>query len=138
MRSVVSKGGTRILCFQTGAGSPLVHGTSADHTRFGPVVPKLQERFTVFAMDRRGRGASGDSGGYALEHEAQDVAAVIEDVAGAGKEYLLGHSYGAIVCLEALVLTDRIEKLILYEPPVPVGAYESSAGCDRKVGGPAR
>jgi pimeloyl-ACP methyl ester carboxylesterase len=123
MRSVVSKDGTRIACIEIGAGSPLVlvHGTSADHTRFGPVVPKLQERFTVFAMDRRGRGASGDSSDYTLEREAEDVAAVIDNVAGAGKACLLGHSFGAIVCLEALVLTDRIEKLVLYEPLIPVG-----------------
>jgi pimeloyl-ACP methyl ester carboxylesterase len=123
MRDVVSKGGTRIACFEAGVGLPLVlvHGTAADHTRFGPVVPKLKERFTVFAIDRRGRGASGDSSDYALEREAEDVAAVIDDVAGDGKACLLGHSYGAIVCLEALVLTDRIERLILYEPPISVG-----------------
>jgi pimeloyl-ACP methyl ester carboxylesterase len=54
----------------------LVHGTSAHHTRFGPVVSKLQERFTVFAMDQRGRAASGESSDYALEPEAEDVAAV--------------------------------------------------------------
>jgi len=130
MRSVVSKDETRIACFEAGAGSPLVlvHGTSADHTRFGSVIPQLQERFSVFAMDRRGSGASGDSSDYTLEREAEDVAAVIDEVAGAGRACLLGHSYGAIACLEALVLTDRIEKVILYEPPIPVGHPGSPPG----------
>lgn len=34
---------------------------------------------------------------------------------------LLGHSYGAICCLEAARLTSAVRRLILYEPPLPVG-----------------
>ena len=32
--------------------------------------------------------------------------------------YVLGHSYGGVCSLEAARLTDRIEKLVLYEPPL--------------------
>ena len=31
---------------------------------------------------------------------------------------MLGHSYGGVCALEAALLTDRIEKLVLYEPPL--------------------
>lgn len=31
---------------------------------------------------------------------------------------MLGHSYGGVSALEATFLTNRISKLILYEPPV--------------------
>ena len=34
---------------------------------------------------------------------------------------LLGHSYGGLCSLEATLLTSNIRKLILYEPPIPVG-----------------
>ena len=37
----------------------MVHGTCADHSAWENVVPLLADRFTIYAMDRRGRGASG-------------------------------------------------------------------------------
>jgi pimeloyl-ACP methyl ester carboxylesterase len=48
----------------------------------------------VFAVDRRGRGRSGDATDYALEREYEDVVAVVE-AAGEGVS-VLGHSYGGI------------------------------------------
>ena len=39
----------------------LVHGATADHTTWRTVGPALAARRSVFAMDRRGRGASGDA-----------------------------------------------------------------------------
>ena len=63
-----------------GKGPPLVlvHGTAADHSRWRPVLPALEERFTVYAIDRRGRGGSGDSDDYAVEREFEDVAAMVD------------------------------------------------------------
>src|SRR5688572_32891339 len=59
MQTVTSRDGTRIAFWRSGAGPPLllVHGATYDHTtawRF--VVPELEQQFTVYAMDRRGRG----------------------------------------------------------------------------------
>ena len=58
---LVSSDGTPIAVWRSGEGPPLVlvHGAAADHTRWRPVLPALEERFTVLAMDRRGRGGSG-------------------------------------------------------------------------------
>jgi pimeloyl-ACP methyl ester carboxylesterase len=67
-------------------------------------------------MDRRGRARSGDADSYALEREFEDVAAVIEWAGD--RVHVLGHSYGGVCALEAALLTDRIEKLVLYEPPL--------------------
>ena len=117
-RKVVSKDGTPIAVWRSGQGPPLVliHGAAADHNRWAPVLPALEERFTVFAVDRRGRGHSGDAPDYALEREYEDVVAV---VVSAGEEVgVLGHSYGGICALEAALLTDGIRKLVLYEPPM--------------------
>ncbi|HVW18068.1 MAG TPA: alpha/beta fold hydrolase, partial [Solirubrobacteraceae bacterium] len=111
--------GTRIAVWRSGRGEPLVlvHGTSADHTRWARVLPELEQRFTVFAVDRRGRGASGDAARYALELEIQDVTAVVDAVGG--PVTLLGHSYGGICSLEAALRTPAVARLILYEPPIP-------------------
>ncbi len=80
------------------------------------MLPALEERFTVLAIDRRGRGQSGDAGDYALEREYEDVVTVVE---WAGQTVnLLGHSHGGLCALEAALLTDRIGKLVLYEPPL--------------------
>ena len=67
-------------------------------------------------MDRRGHGASGDSPHYSLQREAEDVAAVVNS--RPGTVFLLGHSYGGVCALEAAFLTDKISKLVLYEPPL--------------------
>jgi pimeloyl-ACP methyl ester carboxylesterase len=80
------------------------------------VLPAFEERFTVLAIDRRGRGRSGDGGVYALEREYEDVVAVVEWAGG--EVNLLGHSYGGVCAVEAALRTDRIGKLVLYEPPL--------------------
>jgi pimeloyl-ACP methyl ester carboxylesterase len=116
--TILSQDGTPIAVWRSGEGPPLVliHGTAADHNRWAPVLPALNERFTVFAIDRRGRGRSGDAADYALEREYEDVVAVVES-AGEGVN-VLGHSYGGMCAVEAALLTDRCRKLVLYEPPM--------------------
>jgi pimeloyl-ACP methyl ester carboxylesterase len=116
----MSGDGTRIAFWRSGAGPPLllVHGATADHTttwRF--VRAALERHFTVYAMDRRGRGGSGDTLPYDLQREAEDIAAVVESI-GAPVN-LLGHSYGALCAFEASLLTENLRRLILYEG-VPV------------------
>jgi len=121
MDKVRSKDGTLIAFQKTGTGAPLVlvHGTSADHTRWAPVLPPLASRFTVYAMDRRGRGGSGDTDPYAIEREFEDVVAVVDSIGEPVN--LLGHSYGGICALEAATRSKNLRRLILYEPPVQTG-----------------
>ncbi len=120
METVVSRDGTPIAFERTGAGPPLVlvHGSTADHRRWAVLLPRLTERFTVLAMDRRGRGASGDAPDYALEREYEDVAAVLR-AAGPGAS-LLGHSFGALCAMEAALRVPGLRRLVLYEPGFPV------------------
>jgi pimeloyl-ACP methyl ester carboxylesterase len=121
MPTIQSTDGTPIAYARTGEGPPLVlvHGTTADHTRWAPILPHLERHFTVYAMDRRGRGKSGDAGKYSMEREFEDVAAVVDSIGQPA--YLLGHSYGAICSLEAATRTRNIRKLVAYEPPIPSG-----------------
>jgi pimeloyl-ACP methyl ester carboxylesterase len=116
--TVVSADGTRLALWRSGEGPPLVlvHGATADHSRWAPVLPALEEHFTVYNFDRRGRGESGDAADYALAREFEDVVAVIES---AGSDVnVLAHSHGGVCAVEAALLTDRIRKLVLYEPPM--------------------
>lgn len=120
MRTVTSPDGTPIAYWRSGSGPPLllVHGATAAHdTTWRIVGPLLAERHTVHAMDRRGRGGSGDTAPYHLQREAEDVAAVVDAVALAtgGPVDVLGHSYGGLSALEAALLTPHIGRLILYE-----------------------
>lgn len=116
---ITSRDGTEIAYWQSGAGAPLVmvHGTTADHTRWAPVLPYLEPHALVCAMDRRGRGGSGDAPDYALDREHEDVAAVVDAVAAAtgSPVDLLGHSYGGVCAFGAALLTDNIRTLTLYE-----------------------
>ena len=84
--TVTTEGGTPVAYWRSGKGPPLVlvHGTAADHSRWSPVLPALEERFTVYAIDRRGRGGSGDTDDYAVEREFEDVAAVVNSLGGGG------------------------------------------------------
>lgn len=79
MNKVISLDGTPIAYFCIGAGSPLilVPGAGAANPVAWPVFPKLQEHFTVYAVDRRGHGGSGDAPRYAIEREFEDIRDVL-------------------------------------------------------------
>jgi pimeloyl-ACP methyl ester carboxylesterase len=128
MHKAQSKDGTQIACRVAGSGPPLilVHGTTADHTRWVSVSSAFEEKFTVYALDRRGRGDSGDTTPYSIEREFEDIASVIDSIPEPVN--VIGHSYGAICSLEAALLTRNVAKLILYEPPIPTGTDIYPAG----------
>ena len=115
---VPSKDGTPIAVECAGAGPTLlmVHGGIGDRTRWTPMFPLLESRFTACAMDRRGHGESGDAADYGLRREAEDIAAVVDSLPG--PVFLLGHSYGGVAALEAAFLSGNVAALALYEPPV--------------------
>jgi pimeloyl-ACP methyl ester carboxylesterase len=122
METVTSRDGTPIAYERGGGGPPLilVHGTTSDHLTWELVLPELQKHFTVYAIDRRGRGESGSGDGtaYDIEREFEDVVAVIDSIDGTVG--LLGHSYGAICALEGALRSSRVGGLVLYEGTFPV------------------
>ena len=115
---VSSQDGTRIAVECTGKGPSLliVHGGTGDRSRWKPLLPLFASDFTVCAMDRRGHGESEAGSNYSLRKEFEDVAAVVNS--RPGPVFVMGHSYGAVCALEAAFLTNKISKLVLYEPPL--------------------
>jgi len=137
-RTIDSADGTPIAVFVSGTGPPLllVHGAAADHTTFRVVGPLLADRFTLAAIDRRGRSASGDTLPYAIEREFEDLAAVASVVAretGAPVD-VFGHSYGGRCALGSALLTDDIGRVISYEgAPTPPGEQYGDAALAREL-----
>lgn len=124
MEIVTSFDRTPIAYWRSGHGAALllVHGAIADHTTtWRYVLNQLERRFTVYAMDRRGRGGSGDNAAYDLQREAADLCAVINSIDD--PVTVLGHSYGGLCAIEAALLTSTIQHLILYES-VPLRGSE--------------
>jgi pimeloyl-ACP methyl ester carboxylesterase len=77
-QSVTSADGVSIGLLTAGSGPALllVHGGMGTMNSWQRVWGALAERRRVTAMDRRGRGSSGDADTYGLSSEYADVAAV--------------------------------------------------------------
>jgi pimeloyl-ACP methyl ester carboxylesterase len=136
---VPSRDGTSIAYWTTGEGPPLVlvHGAVADHRRWRPLLPYLEPHTCVHALDRRGRGASGDAPDYELAREFEDVAAVVDAVAEASGSAvdLYGHSFGGLCAYGAATRTANVRRLVLYEgwPPRDPAARELPAGVGERL-----
>ena len=120
--TVTSADGTVIVFDQSGAGPAVVLVQGALMGRADPVMSGiaagLSRWFTVFSYDRRGRGDSGDTRPYAVEREAEDLAALI--AAAGGSAAVFGGSSGAGLAVRAAVRAPAITRLALWEPPYHV------------------
>jgi pimeloyl-ACP methyl ester carboxylesterase len=132
MESVVSADGTDIGYETRGSGQPLVcvHGTAGSRESWRTLPARFAEDYQVVAMDRRGRGASGDGDEYSLQREIEDVYAVLDAVGG--DSVLFGHSYGALVALEAADRGADISALVLYEPALVIGEPRPTHGAEMR------
>jgi len=133
-RAIIGPDGVAIAVFRSGEGPPLVlvHGATADHTTWRTSGPMLAARHTLHAVDRRGRGRSGDpppGTPYAIEREFDDLANVVDTIAAesGGPVDLVGHSYGGRIGLGAALRTANLRRLVVYEgapPPTEGRGYQ--------------
>ena len=71
----------------------------------------------MYAVGRRGRGKSTDAVEYCVEREFEDIVAVVNEI---GQPVNLpGHSFEVFCSLEAALLMENINKLILHESQAP-------------------
>jgi pimeloyl-ACP methyl ester carboxylesterase len=114
---VDSVDGTKIAFDRLGDGPPVivVGGMFCDRRTMRALAEQLAERFTVINYDRRGRGSSSDTPPYAVEHELEDLAALIREAGGSAAVY--GHSSGAGLAIRAAAAGLPITQLVLHEPP---------------------
>lgn len=120
MQTVRSADGTPIAFDRTGDGRALilVAGALQDRTATRALAARLAPQFTVYSYDRRGRGASGDTGPYSVDREIADIGALVADAGGSA--FVFGHSSGGVLALEAAARGVAITRLAAYEPPYVV------------------
>lgn len=133
----VSADGTLIGWQRTGDGPPVVllHGTSSERSGWALSTRHMEHRVSALAVDRRGRGLSGDGQRYAFDREVDDVAAVVATLDD--PPHLVGHSYGAVLALAAAARGVPVRSLTLYEPPLAAGeqldVLAVAAACDAAI-----
>ncbi|MGI5244320.1 alpha/beta fold hydrolase [Dactylosporangium sp. CA-139066] len=119
MPTVTSADGTPIAYDRAGAGPALVLVDGAMCYRAaGPMPPlaaRLQEHFTVYTYDRRGRGESGDTLPYDPARETEDLLALVGAAGGSAAVYTM--SSGGAIGLAAAAASPAVTALALYEPP---------------------
>lgn len=127
MMSVTSQDGTTIAYERLGTGPALVivGGSLADHQFYAPLAEQFAQHFTVYNVDRRGRGNSSDTPPYAPEREVEDLAAVI--AAAGGTAHVYGHSAGSALALRAAAAELNINRLVLADPPFSPLAGDAAA-----------
>jgi pimeloyl-ACP methyl ester carboxylesterase len=118
LEKIPSTGGASIAIERIGQGKPLlvIHGTASSRQRWFLTAAALGEGRELILMDRRGRGDSTDAKSYSIEHEFDDVAAVVSHI---GRPLdILAHSYGAMITLGAALRLPQVDNIVLYEPPL--------------------
>ncbi|MFH9469338.1 alpha/beta fold hydrolase [Streptomyces clavifer] len=121
MDMTLSRDGTSIAYRRRGDGPPvvLVGGALSTAATEEPLAALLAPHFTVVTYDRRGRGASGDGGPYAVRREVEDLAAVMSRAGG--RASLFGMLSGGALALEAQASGLPVDLLAVYEPPYSPG-----------------
>jgi pimeloyl-ACP methyl ester carboxylesterase len=82
------------------AGSPdappmvLLHALGQRGSHWAPVLPRLSDRFRVYAPDLRGHGDSDWPGTYSFQLMRADIAGMLDQL-DLGRVTLIGHSMGA-------------------------------------------
>ena len=120
LRTVNSKDDTIVSFLSVGKGSgvivlPGVLSLARDYAVFASA---LADNFAVHTLERRGRGRSGPQGDdYSIQKEIDDVLTLQRETAAS---FLVGHSYGGLVALEAARNNDAFTKIAVYEPGVSI------------------
>ena len=117
-RSVVSRDGTNIRYLEIGHGPGVVvmHGAMESAQSHILLARALSDTFTVYLPDRRSRTLGFPFvKDYNIQKEVEDLDALLTKT---DSHDVFGVSSGAIVCLRAASVLDRIRKAGIYEPPL--------------------
>lgn len=118
--TVQSADGTTISYLSLGSGPAVIVipgalSLASDYTAFARA---LAEHFTVYTIERRGRGLSGPQGNdYSIRKECEDVQALQRKT---GASLLVGHSFGGLIALEVARNSNAFTSIAVYEPGVSI------------------
>jgi pimeloyl-ACP methyl ester carboxylesterase len=115
--------GTSLESVERGSGETvvLVHGSASDRRTWENQIEVLGRHFRVVAYSRRYHWPNEpipEGADYPMMQQVDDLGAVLRQLEG-GRVHLVGHSYGAFLCLLLAVREpDLLKSLVLAEPPV--------------------
>ncbi len=118
--TVLSQDGAKISYLTMGSGPSVlvIPGALSMATDYAAFASALAEHFTVYTIERRGRGLSSPQGDdYSILKEREDVLALLQET---GASLLVGHSFGGLVALEAARNNRALTKIAVYEPGVSI------------------
>jgi pimeloyl-ACP methyl ester carboxylesterase len=99
---------------ENGAPVIFIHGFTDSWFSYSRILPLLDKKYRVYAIDQRGHGDSDrPEKGYAMKNFAADVLAFM-DAKNITKAIVVGHSMGSFVALQTtLDAPQRVEKLVV-------------------------
>jgi pimeloyl-ACP methyl ester carboxylesterase len=109
--------------FEDGRGEPLVfvHGSASDYRTWQSQKDEFAKRFRVIVYSRRYHWPNeqiAEGSDYSMSEHVDDLQALLHSL-DAAPAHLVGHSYGAFLCLLLAIKNPHlIRTLVLAEPPV--------------------
>ncbi|WP_201330973.1 alpha/beta fold hydrolase, partial [Lactobacillus nasalidis] len=96
---IIKVNGVDLYYQKLGQGHPLIllHGHHLDGGMYSKVIAPLSLYYTVYSLDMRGHGLSGD-GAEHYQTEVEDLAVFIKEL-GLEKPYVFGYDSGGLVTL---------------------------------------
>lgn len=114
--------GTQFEYFEDGSGEPLVfvHGSASDYRTWQFQRDEFAKRFRTIVYSRRYHWPNeliSEGADYSMAEHVDDLEATLRSL-DATPAHLIGHSYGALVCLLlAMRAPHLVRTLVLAEPP---------------------
>jgi pimeloyl-ACP methyl ester carboxylesterase len=110
--------GGLITASRSGSGAPvlILHGGPGLSDYTAPLAGELDDAFGVIRFQQRGLAPSTTSGPFDVGQHVADAIAVL-DAAGAGRAYVIGHSWGGHLAMHlAARHQDRLLGLVMVDP----------------------
>jgi pimeloyl-ACP methyl ester carboxylesterase len=119
LEAVTSKDGSILTYRQLGNGPGIVllHGGLQAAQNLMSLAYALAGAFTLYVLNRRGRGSGRYLPGYSIQTDREDVEAVLRKT---GASRIFGLSVGGIIALEAARCLPALQKVAVYEPPLSI------------------
>jgi pimeloyl-ACP methyl ester carboxylesterase len=121
--TVLDTNGTTLEYVEQGSGEPIVfvHGSASDYRTWTSQLDHFGSQYRAIAYSRRYHWPNEpirEGVDYSMEEHVDDLQAFLRSL-GAPAAHLVGHSYGAFVCLLLAIRNpELVRTLVLAEPPV--------------------
>lgn len=116
----------------------MLHGGAAHARWWDHIAPLLAPDRRVTAFDLSGHGDSGRRPAYDLDHWAAEALAVA-GLSTAPQPFLIGHSLGGVVALQAAIAAgSKLGGIVIVDSPVLSRTPEENAAAERRAFGPPR